>query len=203
MSEFTSHQAQFFATLPVACFACNRSGIITGYNRRAVELWGREPQLADRFTGAQRMYDRHGNVIAPESTPTALLLRLGVSQRNQELVVEKSNGDRVTVLSNVASLLGRSGEIVGALDVLQDITDRRWSEDARRVAERLSASARVAADVARQIKSPLLSMANLLDLLTQDATLSPQARGYALLARGELAHFDKLAKQMSHLAHAA
>jgi hypothetical protein len=201
--DATSSQAQFFETLPVACYACESSGTITGYNRPAVELWGRQPEPGDRFTGAQRLYDTRGNALTLDAIPTAFLIRWALSQRNQELVIEKPNGNRVTVLSNVAPLLDAAGTITGAVEVLQDITDRRWSEDARRVAERLSACARVAADVARQIKAPLLSMTNLLDRLREDSTLSAQARGYAELARGELVHFDKLIKQMSYLARPA
>ncbi len=199
MFESTSSQAHFFERLPVACYACDRSGVITGFNRRAADLWGRDPQPADRFTGAHKIFDISGSFIPPEALPTAFLLRSGLAQRNHELVIEKPNGSRVTVLSNVAPLTGADGAIIGVVDVLQDITDRRWSEDARRVAERVSASARIAADVARQIKPPLVSMTALLDLLSQDSTLSAQGRGYAELVRQELSQFDRLAKQMTNL----
>ena len=33
--------------LPVAVFVCDDSGVLERYNRRAVELWGREPQSGD------------------------------------------------------------------------------------------------------------------------------------------------------------
>jgi GAF domain-containing protein len=117
-------------------------------------------------------------------------------------VIERPDGKRLTVISNVAALRDEEGKVIGALDVLHDITDRRWSEDARRIAERLSASSRVAAEV-MQLKPALLSMVNLLNLLGQDATLSVQARGYAELARLELVRFDALVKHMAHLAGAA
>lgn len=92
--------------------------------------------------------------------------------------------------------------MVGAIDVLQDITDRRWLEEARRVAERVKASARVATEVA-QLKPTLLSMLSTLDLLGRDSTLSVQARSYAELVRGDLVRFDALMKHMAHLAGAA
>ena len=132
----------------------------------------------------------------------AFLLRAGLPQLNKELVIERPDGKRVTVISNVAALLDEEGKVVGALDVLQDITDRRWSEDARRVAERVSASARVAMEVVR-LKPALISMLSLLDQLGQDATLSVSARGYAELVRLELVHFDALLKHMAHLSGAA
>jgi signal transduction histidine kinase len=145
--------------------------------------------------------DQQGYPVQPEATATAFLIRSGLAQLNRELVIEKPDGKRVTVISNVAPLLDEEGRIIGALDVMQDITDRRWSEDARRIAERVSASARVATEVA-QLKPALLSIVSLLDLLGQDATLSVQARGYAELARVELGRFDALVKHMAHLSGA-
>lgn len=197
-----SRRAQFFECLPVACYACDSSGTITDYNRRAVELWGREPQATDRFTGAYRVLDAHGDLLAPEFSATSLLLKFGLSQLNKELVIERPDGKRLAVLSNVAKVLDEQGNAIGALDVLQDITERRWLEDARRVGERVSASARVATQVA-QLKPSVLSMVSLLDQLGSDATLSVQARGYAELARLELVRFDALMKHMSHLSGAA
>lgn len=197
-----SRRAQFFECLPVACYACDCSGTITDYNHRAVELWGRTPEATDRFTAAHKILDAHGEQLAPESSATAFLLRSGLAQLNKELVIERPDGKRLTVLSNVALLFDEEGNTVGALDVLQDISDRRWLEEARRVAERLSASARVATEVA-QLKPALLSMVSLLNLLGQDATLSLQARGYAERARLELVQFDALVRHMALLSGAA
>lgn len=200
--EAGSQRSQFLECLPVACYACDCRGIITDFNQRCVDLWGRLPQPSDRFTGAYRVLDAHGFPLEPKETATALLIKSGIAQLNREVEIEKPNGKHVTVISNVAPLLDADGKIVGALDVLQDITDRRFSEDARRVAERVSATARVALEVA-QLKPSLLSMLSLLDLLGQDATLSVQARGYAELARMELVRFDELVKHMAHLSGAA
>ena len=195
-------RAQFFDCLPVACYACDCAGLITDYNRRAVELLGREPQATDRFTVAHKVLDMKGNPVPPEFTAIACLLRSGLAQTNKELVIERPDARRVTVLSSVAPLLDEGGNMIGALDVLQDITDCRWLEDARRLAERVNASARVATEVA-QLKPALLSMLNTIDLLGRDATLSVEARNYAELVRGDLVRFDALVKHMAHLAGAA
>lgn len=200
--ESGSRRAQFFDCLPVACYACDCTGVITDYNRRAVELLGREPQATDRFTVAHKVLDVQGNALAPETTGTASLLKSGLTQINREIVIERPDGKRVTVLSNVAPLFDEGGNMIGAIDVLQDITDRRWLEEARRVAERVRASARVATEVAR-LKPALLSILSTLDLLGGDATLSVQARSYAELVRAELVRFDTLVKHMSLLAGAA
>jgi hypothetical protein len=33
--------------LPAAAYTCDAEGLITYFNQRAVELWGREPKLND------------------------------------------------------------------------------------------------------------------------------------------------------------
>ena len=33
--------------LPVAAYTCDAEGLITYFNQRAVEVWGREPKLHD------------------------------------------------------------------------------------------------------------------------------------------------------------
>src|SRR5262249_20750263 len=46
--------------LPVAAYTCERTGLITYYNGRAVELWGRTPQLnddRDRWCGSFRLFN--------------------------------------------------------------------------------------------------------------------------------------------------
>ena len=45
--------------LPAAAYTCDADGLITYYNARAVQLWGREPKLndpSDRFCGCFRLY---------------------------------------------------------------------------------------------------------------------------------------------------
>jgi len=34
-------------TLPAGAYTCDAEGLITYFNQRAVELWGREPKLND------------------------------------------------------------------------------------------------------------------------------------------------------------
>ena len=38
---------RLLAKLPAAAYTCDADGLITYFNERAVELWGREPKLND------------------------------------------------------------------------------------------------------------------------------------------------------------
>lgn len=101
-----------------------------------------------------------------------------------------------------SSPIHENGNLTGALDVLRDITDQRCFDDARRSAERISAFARVAVEVA-QLKPALPPMVHLLNSLGRNATLIVAVGGYTELAQVELVRFDALVKGMANLAGAA
>ena len=54
---------QLLDLLPAAVYVCAPDGMILRFNRRAAELWGREPLRGDprdRFCGSYRMYRPDG-----------------------------------------------------------------------------------------------------------------------------------------------
>ena len=61
-------------------------------------------------------------------SPTAEVLRNGIPVRNRELVIERPDGTRVPVLSNVVPLRNADGSLIGAVSCLQDITERKRTE---------------------------------------------------------------------------
>ena len=202
VSSLSQSQQDFLDHLPIAIVACDLDGNITQYNRRAVQLWGQEPKAGDRFTGAIRAYDSSGKLLLPEGSPICKTLRNGRPQQNVETVIERADGSRISVLSNIAPLFESDGTLLGAMETFHDITERRWSEDARRLADRMAASSRIAAEVARQLKNPLHAVSNLVDTLRQDSNLSAEARSCTELIKQELSRFDRLAREMVHVSMA-
>jgi PAS domain S-box-containing protein len=124
---------QLIAHLPIAVYVCEApSGVIKMYNRRAAELWGREPQLGDtaeRFCGAFRLFSPDGSFLPHAETPMADVLRHG-GHRDQDVVIERPDGTRVTVRVSIAALHDAHGRIVGAVNAFQDITERKLAEEA-------------------------------------------------------------------------
>ena len=62
---------------PVAVYACDASGVIRNFNRRAVELWGREPAPGDtdeRFCGSFKMFRPDGTFMPHDRCPMADVL---------------------------------------------------------------------------------------------------------------------------------
>jgi PAS domain S-box-containing protein len=124
---------QLIAHLPIAVCVCEApSGVIKMYNRRAAGLWGREPQLGDtheRFCGAFRLFSLDGSFLPHAETPMADVLRHG-GHRDQDVVIERPDGTRVTVRVSIAALHDAQGRIVGAVNAFQDITERKLAEEA-------------------------------------------------------------------------
>jgi two-component system NarL family sensor kinase len=126
--------------MPVAVYVCDRSGIIQNYNNRAVELWGREPTLGDpaqRYCGSLRLYSPDGQLVPHQESKMAEVLRTGIEARDLEVVIERPDGSRITVLVNIVPLRNGEGELTGAMNCFQDITDRKRAEEGLRQSERL------------------------------------------------------------------
>jgi PAS domain S-box-containing protein len=125
--------ARLFEQLPFAVYVCDRDGHVLRYNRRAAELWGRSPKLGDpdeRFCGSYRMFRPDGSLLPHHQCPMADVLRTGVSVREQEVHIERPDGLRGIALVDIEAVKDSDGNIVGAVNCFQDITERKRSEEA-------------------------------------------------------------------------
>jgi two-component sensor histidine kinase/PAS domain-containing protein len=122
---------QLFDLLPVAIYVCDPSGLIIYYNSHAAKLWDRSPSLndpTDRFCGSYRMYHLDGGPIEHPDCPMAEVLRSGDPVQNREIVVERADGSRAVVLVNINPFKDCSGNILGAVNCFQDVTERKRTE---------------------------------------------------------------------------
>jgi PAS domain S-box-containing protein len=125
--------------LPVGIYTCDKDGALVRYNRRAAELWGWAPAAADRqprFCGAYRAYRNTGEVLLLSEAPMSEVLRTGKPVRDREVIVERPDGSRMTILANLDPLFGLDGEIVGGVSCFQDISARKRAEERLRESER-------------------------------------------------------------------
>jgi PAS domain S-box-containing protein len=177
--------------LPAAVYTTDREGRITLFNENAVELWGRQPEIGkDLWCGSFRILRPDGTPLPHEECPMALTLRDGVAIRGQEILVERPDGCRFFVLPYPELLHNSAGEIVGAINMLIDISDRRQSEEElRRRSETIEQLIRelAAADrkkdeflatLAHELRNPLapiLSSLQVLHLAKDDPVVQRQA----------------------------
>ena len=123
-----------FDLVPVAVYTCDANGVIRQYNRRAAELWGREPGQnggKPRFCGSYKIYYPDGRYMPHEECPMARALRgEKLKAEDLEIVVERPNGERRHVLPAPRILTNKHGKITGAINCLFDITERKRAETA-------------------------------------------------------------------------
>jgi PAS domain S-box-containing protein len=124
---------RLFEQLPFAVYLCDRDGLVLRYNRHAAELWGRSPKLGDpdeRFCGSYRMFRPDGSLLPHHQCPMADVLRTGISVRGQEVHIERLDGSRGIALVDIEAVKDSSGNVVGAVNCFQDITERKRGEEA-------------------------------------------------------------------------
>lgn len=120
---------QLLQALPAAVYTCDASGYLQLYNKAAVELWGREPVIGeDMWCGSWKIYREDGTPLSLENCPMAKTLREGKKVEGEEIIIEKPNGERRHIMPYPQPLFDSSGVMVGAINMLLDITDKKESE---------------------------------------------------------------------------
>ena len=121
---------------PSAVYACDARGVIQDFNQRATELWGRTPARGDdseRFCGSIKMFRPDGSFMPHDQCPMAWVVSGKMSEVNdEEVIVERPDGSRVTAVVNIRPLKNEHGEITGAINCAYDITERKHVEEHQR-----------------------------------------------------------------------
>lgn len=117
---------------PVAVYSCDAAGVIKEFNRRAAELWGREPAVGDtdeRFCGSFKLYRPDGTYMAHADCPMAEVVAGTLAEaRDAEVLIERPDGSRITVIVNIRPVKSEDGAILGAINCFYDITARKITE---------------------------------------------------------------------------
>src|SRR6516164_3350278 len=161
--------ATVIAELPLALLACDIDGRVTHYNRAAVELFGIPVVSSDATRPAypitSQVFRPDGTTPVPrEQRPLACVLR-GEEATDLEFVIVTPQAAVRTVLASARRLLGPRGEALGAVVVVQDITERRLAEEELEevhkqllVASRQAGMAEVATNVLHNVGNVLNSV---------------------------------------------
>jgi PAS domain S-box-containing protein len=128
---------ELLEALPVAVYTTDVEGRITFYNQAAADLWGCRPEIgSSQWCGSWRLYWPDGRTLPHSECPMAIALKEGRPVRDLEAIAERPDGTRVRFLPYPTPLRDGSGRIIGAINLLMDITDR---EDAALESAQLAA----------------------------------------------------------------
>ena len=122
---------QVAKTLPVAIYICDNQGRFTYYNDVAIKLWGYRPQLnsdSQKFCACYKVWMLDGTFVPPDKTPMAIAVRTGQIFRNVEALVARPDGSKFYATVNIDPIVDENGNLNGAVNVFQDITNLKSSE---------------------------------------------------------------------------
>jgi PAS domain S-box-containing protein len=119
--------------LPAAIYTTDAEGRITYFNDAAAALWGYRPRLhSDQWCGSWRLFWPDGTPLPHDECPMAIALKERRAVRGCEAVAERPDGTRVPFLPYPTPLFDASGALIGAINMLVDLTDRKIGERATR-----------------------------------------------------------------------
>ena len=120
---------EILEALPAAVYTTNAEGQITFYNEAAAALWGCRPELGSSyFCGSWRLYWSDGQPMRHDECPMAVTLRENRAIRGAEAIAERPDGTMVPFIPYPTPLRDASGRLVGAVNMLVDITERKRAE---------------------------------------------------------------------------
>lgn len=133
----TGELESVLATVPaIVLFTYDPAGDTVVQNQFAAELVGGPAGLPDgnetRPTLREFRLFKDDHEIPRQQIPLRRAAR-GERVTDEEMEIRFDDGRRLTILANAAPLRGESGDVVGAVVVAIDITERRKSEEARRL----------------------------------------------------------------------
>jgi PAS domain S-box-containing protein len=122
------------SAIPAAIYTTDAQGKLTYFNQPAVELAGRTPALgSDEWCVTWKLYWPDGTPLPHDQCPMAIALKEGRPIRNVEAVAERPDGTRVPFIPYPTPLRDAKGNVVGAINMLVDVSERKQAETQQRV----------------------------------------------------------------------
>jgi PAS domain S-box-containing protein len=122
------------SAIPAAIYTTDAEGKITYYNEAAVQFAGRTPTVgSDEWCVSWKLYWPDGRPLPHDQCPMAIALKEGRAVRGVEAVAERPDGTRVPFIPYPTPLRDSRGKVVGAINMLVDISQRKEAETQQRV----------------------------------------------------------------------
>ena len=154
------------AALTAPIYVTDADGWIIFYNQACIDFAGRTPTLGeDRWCVTWKLYGEDGSFLPHEDCPMAVAIKEKRAVRGAVAAAERPDGTRVMFTPYPTPLIGEDGDVVGAVNILIDVTDRRQAGALRAQAMRCRRLAQSLTD--QQAVETLLVMAGEYDAKAQ------------------------------------
>src|SRR5688500_16954960 len=116
----------------VAIYTSDADGRLTHFNRACVEFSGRTPELGnDHWCVTWKLYNADGTPLPHDQCPMAVSLKERRVIRGVEAIAERPDGSRIWFEPFPSPLFDSDGKLVGGVNMLVDITERKQAEATR------------------------------------------------------------------------
>jgi len=192
--------------LPAAIYTTDSEGRITYFNETAAELWGHRPKLgSSEWCGSWKLFWPDGTPLPHDQCPMAIALKEDRPVRGLEVIAERPDGIRVPFIPYPTPLHDESGKLVGAVNMLVDITERKRAEEQQALLVRelhhrvkntlatvqaIMGSTARSADTIEEFKTALIGRIGALAMTHRLLTDEAGAVGFGDLLHNELDAFD-------------
>ena len=131
LRESERRYREMIDVLPTAIYTTDAEGRLTHFNPAAVEFAGRVPVLgSDRWCVTWKLYESDGSPLPHEKCPMACLLKDGQKPEPLEVIAERPDGTRRWFTPYPRLLHDANGKVVGGINMLVDITERKRVDQA-------------------------------------------------------------------------
>jgi PAS domain S-box-containing protein len=120
---------ELLSAIPAAIYTTDATGKLTYYNEAAVEFAGRRPVLgSDEWCVSLKLYWPDGTPLPHDQCPMAVALKENRPVRGKEAVAERPDGTRIPFIPFPTPLHDADGKLVGAINMLIDVSERKQAE---------------------------------------------------------------------------
>lgn len=136
LRESESRYRKLIHSLETPLYTTDAEGRITLYNQAAADLWGREPEIGkDLWCGSFKIFHTDGSNLPLEECPMAVCLKEQRPVYGEEILVARPDGAIRNVVPHPQPIFDDSGKMIGAINMLIDVTDIKRTEYALRESE--------------------------------------------------------------------
>ncbi|MGE5432913.1 MAG: PAS domain S-box protein [Syntrophomonadaceae bacterium] len=122
--------------LPVGIWFLDEKGKIIRSNPKAKEIWGGEKRVGiEGFGEYKGTWPDTGKTILPHEWAAARAIEKGETVINELVNIQCFGGSPKTILNSAMPLKDENGNTIGAINVNQDITELKKTEDELRLSE--------------------------------------------------------------------
>jgi PAS domain S-box-containing protein len=123
--------------LPAPVYVTDAEGFVTYFNPSCIGFAGRTPRVGkDRWCVSWKLFTDDGEFLPHDRCPTADAIHGRRKIRGVSAVAERPDGTRVHFIPHPTPLLSEDGELLGAVNILIDVTEQRQAGELRAQAVR-------------------------------------------------------------------